>query len=287
MRPNIAWEWCRRGLGEVVEGQAIEVVMADEPKPELDRSVKYEEFTDAELRVIALARGLKRTRYLSRSEIIRRIVGIAEEVQAGKRVLILGNGISRLIPEIADEIESWKGELWGSNKAYLDFWPRLDRLNGHGDVMQRAVQFRRAAAARFRIMVSQSGLALYDHDECLPYRVGGEWLKDSGTAHVSEALQEGFAEIVCAGFDFGGKDVYSDFHEEQTKVMWIRRWRYMAKKWGLERIRFLGHDHKPFIQSNRWETNYARFYNAGRPHIPGDEYRKVWETHKAHHKEVA
>jgi len=53
-----------------------------------------------------------------------------------KKVLLLGNGISRLLYK--DYINKWKGEIWACNRAFLEYGDRITRIAGHDEVMEEA-----------------------------------------------------------------------------------------------------------------------------------------------------
>jgi len=187
-------------------------------------------------------------------------------------VLILGNGISRLLHE--EFIAAWKGELWGCNRIYLHYGPRLTRLTGHIEVLREAREYRKATGCTFEIWGGHLGGV---DDDTKRFTCPAHFCKDSGTTLVAQALEEGFERIVCCGFDLGGVDVYSPEVATANKKNWVLRWRLLAQHYGLDRIEFLGHDHKPYILSDASEAAYMKRYRRGRPHIPDAEYRELFE----------
>ncbi|MCC6131044.1 MAG: hypothetical protein IT186_14065 [Acidobacteria bacterium] len=56
----------------------------------------------------------------------------------------------------------------------------------------------------------------------------------------------------------------------------MRRWRAIGERYGWHRITFWGHDHKPFLRSQRPAWSYSKRYRRGVPHIPGEEYRALF-----------
>jgi len=191
-----------------------------------------------------------------------------------KKVLILGNGISRLSYD--GFIRSWDGEVWGSNWIFTEYGEILTRLNGHIEPMKAAAEARKKDGHSYQIWGGHLGkLSVVDKDFTCPH----EYRKDSGTTHVAQALHEGFEKIVCCGFDLGGPDVLSPDMAMQDKRSWVRRWRAIANKWGLERIEFIGFDHKPYILSDRPDYEYQNRYKRNRPHIPDADYYQAFEKH--------
>ncbi len=185
-------------------------------------------------------------------------------------VLILGNGISRLLHE--DTIRSWPGELWGCNYAFREFGPQLTRLTGHVAVLREARAYRDQHGFAYQIWGGHlSGIDPDMHAFTCPR----QFCKDSGTTLVAQAFEEGYERIRVVGFDLGGPDVLSPGIEDQNKTMWIKRWRELARHYGLARVRFVGYDHKPMIQGDFNERFYARRYQSGQPHIPGEEYARL------------
>ena len=191
-----------------------------------------------------------------------------------REVLILGNGISRLLHE--DLIESWEGELWGCNYIYKEFGDRLDRLTGHVSVLAEALQYREEHGCHFELWFG--GLGAFPEgagrDYCKKFTSRREHHKDSGTTIVSQALEEAFDRILVCGFDLGGRDIYTKNLHQTNKQSWIDRWRGLKKGYPreFEAIEFVGYDHKPFIEGAEDRATYVRRYKRGRPHIPDPEY---------------
>lgn len=180
--------------------------------------------------------------------------------------LILGNGISRL--SFIDIIKNWKGEIWGCNRAYLEFGKILTYLIGHGDAMEEAKIYRIENQCKFKIMGGPGS----EKELTGP----PQFWKDSGSTLVSEALHLGRKIAVC-GFDLGGLDVHSPGIEKVNKHNWVDRWRDMIKLYGTDNIRFIGFGHLPFLESRENINKYANQYLADRPHILTPEYLKAWE----------
>ena len=182
--------------------------------------------------------------------------------------MILGNGLSRLL--YSAEIDSWPSDLWGCNRAFLEYGARLTRITGHVIVMEEAEVWRDKNGAAFEIWGGHLGAGKRGWNI---FTCPAELRKDSGTTMVAQALHEERSQIVCVGFDLGGKDVGSPGIDRQDKKIWVWRWRTLARVYGLGSIRFVGHDHKPFIlDESRSATEYARAYMRGRPHITDPGY---------------
>lgn len=190
-----------------------------------------------------------------------------------EQVLILGNGVSRLL--LARDIAAWRGEIWGCNLAYLEpeLGSRLTRLTGHASVMEEAAVYQRShPELTFEIWGGHLGKAVGKLFTC-----PGEFRHDSGTTLVAQALHEG-RDVVAAGFDLGGPDIHSPRLWEQRKFQWVKRWREILERYGWDRVTFWGHDHMPFLKSRVPANRYQQRYSAGIPHIPGEEYRRLFDA---------
>jgi len=188
-------------------------------------------------------------------------------------VLILGNGISRLTYDRF--IKEWLGELWGCNSIYIEYGAQLTRLTGHTDVLRKAVEYREANGCRYEIWAGHLGRNVIEGAKsftCPP-----ELCRDSGSTMVAQALHEGRRRILVCGFDFGGYDVLSSKLQEQNKTNWVKRWREIARKYTLDRVEFIGYDHKPFIASGEKAAKYWQQYSRGRAHIDDPEYLALVE----------
>jgi len=149
------------------------------------------------------------------------------------RVLILGNGISRLqyINEI-NEYQLSPGEIWGCNHIYAEYGHILTRINGHANVVLQAQHWKEIHGYDYRVITSE------DYTE-LPEQLRG----NSGIFLISQALQDGFDEIILCGFDFGGKDVWTpDMHKRGVTNGLYKKWDLMMEHFGSisARIKFWG-----------------------------------------------
>lgn len=186
-------------------------------------------------------------------------------------VLILGNGISRI--NYHEFILKWSGEVWGCNRAYLEYGNKLTRLTGHADVLQDAEVFRDKNNLFFEIWGGHIGTTIKSAKR---FDCPKQYQTDSGTTLIAQALHEGF-NIVACGFDLGGWDIHSPELENAPKDNWVERWRILLAVYGEERIRFIGHDHKPFLLSMLPSNTYCQKYTNGFPHINDPDYLKTWE----------
>lgn len=186
-------------------------------------------------------------------------------------VLILGNGISRLAYH--SFIDNWIGEAWGCNRAYIDYGEKLTVLAGHVDVMHDAKKYRGQKKLTYKIIGGHLG---EDPSADFSFSCNKKYQENTGSAIAAEALTQGH-DIVVVGFDMGGRDVYSPNHDAIRKTCWVNRWRWMIQEFGESRIHFIGHDHKPFLLSNRPASEYWDFYKKGKPHIPGKAYAEIYE----------
>lgn len=182
-------------------------------------------------------------------------------------VLILGNGLSRLAFDEA--IRAHDGPVWGCNNIYLDYGEKLTAIAGHDWCMADATRVREEKGYSYKIFggLKWSGDIGEEAFTCDPI-----FQENTGTTLVAEALTRGYKVITC-GFDLGGKDCYSPGHEKRDKTIWVTRWRLIFERFDPERVTFWGHDHKPFLLSNRNPREYARNYLHGRVHLPDEKYQ--------------
>lgn len=186
-----------------------------------------------------------------------------------KRVLIIGNGTSRL--NYKQFIKNWKDEIWACNRAFKELitgeLPRLDRLMGDKNALREASDFRRKNKFNFKIYARKQFHANHISGDKEFITIPEKYIKDSGTTFVVQALVEGYDEIVLVGFDLGGPDIYVANHEKRNKKMWVDRWRQIARDFGLDRIIFIGTDHKKFILSKLPADTYLKKYVNGINHL--------------------
>lgn len=193
-----------------------------------------------------------------------------------KQVLLLGNGISRLLHN--DFIKNFDGEVWGCNFVYKERDIRLTRLTGHNDVLVKAAKYRVKHDLDYMIYTGQFGLLNYDYDFLRSFTCPGEFRKDSGTTLLAQALHEGYY-VLCCGFDFGGRDIYTVRLQQRNKTNWIKRWKAIGDRYGWNNIEFIGFDHKPFVQNSLYkEKEYYKRYILGLPHIPDPEYIALFNS---------
>lgn len=187
-----------------------------------------------------------------------------------KRVLILGNGLSRLL--FHAEIEAYEGEVWGCNFCYLEYPHKLTRLAGHVQTMIAAQALAHETGLSMRVYGGNQGSYPESHctHTCPPW-----FYKDSGTTLVADALEEGFELVEVCGFDMGGADVGSPRHWRMNKTSWIGRWRklydHYQNRWC---VRFWGQDHLPVITTSDGKvlSSYVAAYRSGAPHITDERY---------------
>lgn len=193
-----------------------------------------------------------------------------EEVEEKKKVLILGNGLSRIMYN--DFIEEWENEIWGCNRVYLDWGHKLDRLTGHISVLEEADEYRKQNNLYYEIWGGNLGKFKCDKY----FTCDKQFQKDSGTTLVVQAIEEGY-RAYCLGFDLGGRDIYSPNHQLVNKTNWVLRWRVIANTYGLDDVEFIGHNHKHFILSGRHHGEYAYKYMRGKPHFDNEKYKELFE----------
>lgn len=185
-----------------------------------------------------------------------------------KKVMIIGNGVSRL--NFQKEITEWDGEIWGCNSVYLEVASgslhRLDRIIGDKDATKKAIQYKNKYGYNY-VVYNKFVVKKKDIPGAVPITLPKRFIRDSGSTLVAMAIIEGYEEIVCVGFDLGGKDIYVKNHQYKNKATWIRNWRRIAYDLSLRNVTFLGKDHKPYIMSKDPEDAYAIKYMRGEDHL--------------------
>jgi hypothetical protein len=187
-------------------------------------------------------------------------------------ILVLGNGISRLAYD--ETIRNWPGEVWGCNLAYLDYPGKLTRLTGHKEeLINAAAEREKHEGWNFELWAGNLANTIKDvHRFTCPK----QFQHDSGTTLIAQALYEGHNVAAC-GFDLGGPDIHSPELENVPKWNWVDRWRALLAEYGADRVRFIGHDHMPFLLGDQPSDAYCHRYLHGRPHIADPEYIEIWE----------
>lgn len=188
-----------------------------------------------------------------------------------KKVLILGNGISR--KNHMDFVKSWDDEIWGCNWVFKERISgelhRLDRLLGDYKALIQAQDAKNQYGFEYEIIHKDTPKSLQHFPEASAisdYGMQRKDVADSGSALVRLALKEGYDEVYLVGFDLGGQDIYIKDHEKRNKSSWVRSWRKIAQEFGLDRIHFVGYDHSEYITSNLPDNYYAEFYTRGMNH---------------------
>lgn len=162
------------------------------------------------------------------------------------------------------QIKKYPGLIWGCNRAFVDYGPFFDLMAGHVECMIEAKEFRERNGWKYVIAGNIGTHPIIEQGIDCPK----VFRKDTGTTLVAYALEKGFDVIAC-GFDIGGSDCYSPDHETLNKSVWVNRWRLILGHYGQARIKFWGHNHKPFLLSTKPSDFYYRKYSRGEAHIPG------------------
>ena len=139
-----------------------------------------------------------------------------------KKVLILGNGISRL--KYKTWINKWDGEIWACNRAFREYkyLPRLNVIGTvHHEVAIEALTFQKKKALSYKILTSKAGLV--NSYQVFLFKKYRGW--STGNELLQEALLSGYDQIYLAGFDMGGPDIYngivegSNFRIQMQKII--------------------------------------------------------------------
>lgn len=197
-------------------------------------------------------------------------------------MLILGNGVSRL--KHIDFVSQWEDELWVCNAAYQDFagFENLTRVATDNNLVSEIVKFKKQKKLKFKILVNQLLYDSHENRSLTPFSIPLNLQNDSGTSLVAQALTEPFDQIYVAGFDLGGKDIYVENHDKKRKDSWVLNWRVLSSTFGIEKVFFLGKDHKPFIYSTKPADTYSKQYMHGEAHVdwPTKEEKDMTEPAK-------
>jgi hypothetical protein len=184
-----------------------------------------------------------------------------------KELLILGNGKSRL--ENMKFVKNWKGPIWGCNSIFKEYInkeiPRLDLLMGDYSALEEAVKYQKQLPKHIEILgknLRSANLPLVKMID-----LDRKYINDSGTSLIVLALKRNYEKIYLVGFDLGGADIYVPNHEQRNKSIWIRNWRRIAEEFGLDKIEFIGKDHKSYILSEKPDDFYAKKYMKGENHL--------------------
>jgi hypothetical protein len=184
-----------------------------------------------------------------------------------KRLLILGNGKSRF--EYDDYVKSWTGPIWGCNSVYKEYLngnlPRLDLLIGDYVALNEAINHLKNLPKHMEMLGKNLRSANLPRVKTIDLE--NKYINDSGTTLVVLALTRGFDEINLLGFDLGGKDIYISNHDQRNKSIWVRNWRMISKVFGLNKVNFIGKNHKIFIMSDEKDDFYAKKYMKGEDHL--------------------
>ena len=181
-----------------------------------------------------------------------------------KRVLILGNGISRV--HYHNFISAWENEIWVCNRAYQEWskWHNITRVSGHRECLEMALEYRVTHSADYDI---------YTYDGRTKNKLFKEMavpkkeINNTGINWVIQAFMEKYEKIVLVGFDIGGHDIYVKNHWKFFRSNWIIAWRKLLKKYDHKKIMFIGYDHKPYLLGTEGASKYAKLYTKGQNHL--------------------
>jgi hypothetical protein len=185
--------------------------------------------------------------------------------------LIVGNGISRLTPEISHFIEDWDGEeFWICNNAYKEFGMLATMWHGHYELMDEVVNYIHSNNSPMKIYGSKAPLSLRFNSTC-----PNKYRRDSGTSLVAEAFTRNY-DVYCAGFDMGGPDIYGWMMRGSTS--WLKRWKEIYNAYR-KQVVFIGQDHNPVIMNSHRHGEYQSKFLHGKPHINTPGYATLFWSH--------
>lgn len=162
------------------------------------------------------------------------------------KVLILGNGVSRL--QQIDFIKQWTEELWVCNWGFKEAFslPRVDKVcTVHADVIPKALTFKEKHGLSYQVITSNR--CALDHDVEI-FAVKKGW--STGALALSEALEQRFDEIVLAGFDFGGKDIYQP--QLINGSNFINQFKHLQEMYDIKGVSFLSLQGDTFVSLDKF-----------------------------------
>ncbi len=188
-----------------------------------------------------------------------------------KKVLIIGNGVSRLELKYKDFIRNWTDEIWVCNRAYLEHndFQKFTRMIGDFNPCNSAVTYKYKHNLNFDIYLRYEGWRhkIHQSKQVKQLDVPDEYRADSGSTFVIQAILEKYDEIYVVGMDLGGADIYVTGLYKEDKSDWVDWWRRVAKDFSLDKVTFIGMDHKKFILSDNPRNSYAKVYLEGKDHL--------------------
>jgi len=165
-------------------------------------------------------------------------------------VLILGNGISRLLYH--KEILAFDGEIWGCNFIFLEYGDILGRVVGHRYVMDQAELWKKYKNFPYDV---------HYHEEW--EEINRTIRGNSGAFLVAMAIEEE-REITLCGMDFGGPDIYSPNQEIRPSGI-RRRFRLIEKIYGSYPMKFWGKKpEEPFTVIPGYENLVKDYWPVGK-----------------------
>lgn len=169
-------------------------------------------------------------------------------------MLLIGNGVSRLKPEVQKYIQDWidnnTGEIWIFNYAYKEFGQVATRWGGHVELLEEVNKYKKKYKCNYEIYTNAETKIPHKNFDHL-------FLFDSGTTALRQALLEEY-DCWLVGFDLGGADVYCPEHYKINKTGWVKR---MYQIWfnNQDRIHFIGVDHSEIFRTRRFEQYYQKY----------------------------
>src|SRR5208282_5558142 len=145
------------------------------------------------------------------SRLRKSLITIIMKPKMPNTVLILGNGVSRL--EHMDYVNKFNGPIYGSNWVFKDLiegsLKRLDKLNGDWDALEKAEEAKRQYGFNYELWAFSPN-AYHIPGVIKNASIMPKYDSNSGLRWIVKCLIDKVDKIFLVGFDFGGKDLYTD-----------------------------------------------------------------------------
>jgi hypothetical protein len=156
------------------------------------------------------------------------------------KIMILGNGKSRLKPSVQKIISKWRYGIWVCNLAYQEK-NDIENITAVGckekEIIQKALQFKKDNVYDYEVFILDNKNIEESSDEKLYYfKEQRNW--STGALLLLEAVYQEFGEIILAGFDFDNTNIYNN--NEENGELFKKQFLSISKEFGIKNISFLG-----------------------------------------------